>query len=300
MQERRLQIYTLARELHLKLGGTGTHPWSRWQDQRIIDTPHYRRNDEILRYVVWRNNTFGLHVHVGIAGADRAIAVHDALRNFLPEILALSASSPFVESVNSGLHSARTEVFTRMFPRCGIPDAYGSWQGWEDYVSFLYRTGSVTEHTQIWWSVRPHLAYPTVEIRIADGQPDSAEAQSLAAFAYALAVRCARAFDEGERLPDWPHRLLEENMWRAIRYGLSGELLDLERGETVPARRRLEDLLEWVAPVADEIGAAPYLALPERNAAERQIARFQEGASLQEIYAEQVQAGEPAGTRTDG
>jgi len=225
--------------------------------------------------------------------------VHDALRNFLPEILALSASSPFVESVNSGLHTARTEVFTRMFPRCGIPDAYRSWQGWEDYVSFLYRTGSVTEHTQIWWSVRPHLAYPTVEIRIADGQPDLAEAQSLAAFAYALAVRCARAFDEGERLPDSPHRLLEENMWRAIRYGLSGELLDLERGETVPARRRLEDLLEWVAPVADEIGAAPYLALPERNAAERQIARFQEGASLQEIYAEQVQAGEPAGTRTD-
>jgi len=299
MQERRLQLYTLARDLQLNLGGTGTHPWSRWQDQRIIDTPHYRRNDELLRYVVWRNNTFGLHVHVGIAGADRAIAVHDAVRNFLPEILALSASSPFVEGVNSGLHSARTEIFTRMFPRCGIPDAYRTWQGWEDYVSFLYRTGSVTEHTQIWWSVRPHLAYPTVEIRIADGQPDLAESQSLAAFAYALAVRCARAHDEGERLPDLPNRLLEENMWRAIRYGLSGELLDLERGEAVPARRRLESLLEWVAPVADEIGAAPYLAIPERNAAERQIARFEEGGSLQEIYAEQVQAGEPVGTRSD-
>jgi carboxylate-amine ligase len=108
MQERRSQIHGLAREQQLALGATGTHPWSRWQDQRIIDTPHYRRNDELLRYVVWRNNTFGLHVHVGIAGADRAIAVHDALRNFLPEVLALSASSPFVEGVNSGLHSART------------------------------------------------------------------------------------------------------------------------------------------------------------------------------------------------
>jgi len=148
--------------------------------------------------------------------------------------------------------------------------------------------------------VRPHLAYPTVEIRIADGQPDLGESQSLAAFAYALAVRCARAYDEGETLPDLPNRLLEENLWRAIRYGLSGELLDLERGEPVPARRRIEDLLDWVAPVADEIGAAHYLAVPERNAAERQIARFQEGASLQEIYAEQVQAGEPAGTRADG
>jgi carboxylate-amine ligase len=293
MVERRAQIHSIARELSIGLGGTATHPWSRWQDQRIIDTPHYRRNDEILRYVVWRNNTFGLHVHVGIAGADRAIAVHDALRNFLPELLALSASSPFVENVNSVLHSARTEIFTRMFPRCGIPDPYRSWAGWHDYVAFLYTTGSITEHTQVWWSIRPHLAYPTVEIRISDGQPDLAEAHSLAALAYALAARCARAYDEGEVLPDLPNRLLEENLWRAIRYGLSGELIDYERGEPVPARRRLEQLLEWVAPAADEIGAAPYLAVPERNAAERQIARFEEGASLQEIYAEQVRAGEP-------
>src|SRR5690348_1866604 len=188
MSERRAQIHLLARELGIGLGGTATHPWSRWQDQRIIDTPHYRRNDQILRYVVWRNNTFGLHVHVGIAGADRAVAVHDAMRNFLPELLALSASSPFVENVNSGLHSARTEIFTRMFPRCGIPDPYRDWQGWHDYIAFLYTTGSITEHTQIWWSVRPHLAFPTIEIRIADGQPDLAEAQSLAAFCYALAV----------------------------------------------------------------------------------------------------------------
>jgi glutamate---cysteine ligase / carboxylate-amine ligase len=295
MQERRAQLHGLARELDLALGGTGTHPWSRWQDQRIIDTPHYRRNDELLRYVVWRNNTFGLHVHVGIAGADRAIAVHDALRNFLPELLALSASSPFVENVNSGLHSARTEVFTRMFPRCGIPDAYGDWRGWEEYVSFLYRTGSVTEHTQIWWSVRPHLAYPTVEIRICDAQPDLAESQSIAALCYALAVRCARAHDDGEELPTWPHRLLEENMWRAIRYGLSGELLDFERGAAIPARARIEQLLEWVAPIADECGAAPFLAVPERNAAERQIARFDEGAALEEIYAEQVRTGERVG-----
>jgi carboxylate-amine ligase len=295
MHERRRQLRTVTRELQVALGGTGAHPWSRWQDQRIIDTPHYRRNDELLRYVVWRNNTFGLHVHVGIAGADRAIAVHDALRNFLPELLALSASSPFVEAVNTGLHSARTEIFTRMFPRCGIPDAYGSWQGWEDYVAFLYRTGSITEHTQIWWSVRPHLAYPTIEIRICDGQPDLAEAQSLAALCYALAVRCARAFDEGETLPVLPHRLLEENMWRAIRYGLSGELLDFERGRPMPARDRIAQLHEWVAPVADEIGAAPFLSIPETNAAERQIAAFEEGATLEQIYARQVRAGEPIG-----
>src|SRR6185437_16194835 len=222
MRDRRSALHGLARENGLALGATATHPWSRWQDQRIIDTPHYRRNDELLRYVVWRNNTFGLHVHVGIAGADRAIAVHDALRAFLPELLALSASSPFVEDVVSGLHSARTQIFTRMFPRCGIPDAYGDWQGWNDYVSFLYRTGSITEHTQIWWSVRPHLAYPTVEIRICDAQPDLGDAQALAAFAYALTARIARALDEGEPLPDVPPRLIEENLWRAICYGKSG------------------------------------------------------------------------------
>src|SRR3954452_1804079 len=141
--ERRAQLDELAGGLGIALAAAGTHPWSPWQEQRIIDTPHYRANDELLRYVVWRNNTFGLHVHVGIRGADRAIAVCNALRNYLPELLAVSASSPLVEGVNSGLHSARTEIFTRMFPRCGVPDAYDGWQGFEDYVRFLYATGSI-------------------------------------------------------------------------------------------------------------------------------------------------------------
>src|SRR6478735_7400211 len=201
MGTRRAQLAEITSELGLALGGTGAHPWSRWQDQRIIDTPHYRRNDELLRYVVWRNNTFGFHVHVGIAGADRAIAVHDGLRAFLPHLLALSASSPLVEGVNSGLHSARTEIFTRMFPRCGVPDPYRDWQGWEAYVRLLYETGSIDEHTQIWWSVRPHLAYPTVEVRICDAQPDLAESRSLAGLGYALAARILRAHDERQPLP---------------------------------------------------------------------------------------------------
>ena len=288
MGERRRQLTALADGLGIALGGTGTHPWSPWQEQRIIDTPHYRRNDELLRYVVWRNNTFGLHVHIGINGPDRAVRVCDALRNFLPELLALSGSSPFAEGVFTHLHSARTEIFTRMFPRCGIPDAYGSWGEFERYVRFLYDTGSITEHTQIWWSVRPHLAFPTVEIRICDAQPDLAESRALAALCYALTARIARALDEGEPLPALPHRLLEENLWRAIRHGLSGELIDFERGESVPSRARLEQLAEWVRPVADELGAAEWLAIPDRNAAERQIGRHEEGASMREIFEEQV------------
>jgi carboxylate-amine ligase len=295
LAQRRQQLFELADGLGIALAATGTHPWSPWRDQRIIDTPHYRRNDEILRYVVWRNNSFGLHVHVAINGPDRAIAVCNALRNYLPELLALSSSSPFVEGVNSGLHSARSQIFTRMFPRCGVPDAYEGWDGFERYVRFLYDTGSIDEHTQLWWSVRPHLGFPTVEIRIADAQPDIAEARSLAALAHALAVRIAHALDEGEPLPDYPHRLIEENLWRAIRYGLSGELIDLATGDVRPARAHLERLLEWVAPAAEEIGAAPYLTIPSANAAERQIARHAEGATLEEIYAEQVRPKETVG-----
>jgi carboxylate-amine ligase len=286
--ERRQQLRAVAEPRGVVLGSTGTHPWSPWQEQRIIDTPHYRLNDEVLRYVVWRNNSFGQHVHIGINGPDRAIRVCSALRNYLPELLALSASSPFVESVFAGLHSARTQIFTRMFPRCGIPDTLSSWEEWETYVRFLYETRSITEHTQIWWSVRPHLAFPTVEIRICDAQPDLGESRSLAALGYSLAARITRALDEGEPLPELPNRLLEENLWRAIRYGLSGELIDFASGESIPARARLERLLEWVRPVAEELGAAEWLAIPERNAAERQIARREEGASEREIFEEQV------------
>ena len=289
MGERREQLTALADELGVLLGSCGTHPWSPWQAQRIIDTPHYRRNDELLRYVVWRNNTFGQHVHVAVHGADRAVWVANAMRNFLPELLALSASSPFLENVNSGLHSARTQIFTRTFPRCGVPDTFADWREYEHFVRFLYNTGSIGEHTQLWWSVRVHLAFPTVEVRIADAQPDLTEARSLAALAFSLVARCARAVDEGEPIVWHPHRLIEENFWRAIRWGLSGEMIDLATGSVRPTRAAIEELIEWVMPVAEELGSAPFLALPEQNSAERQIARFDEGASLQEIYAELVQ-----------
>ncbi len=295
LAERRAQLTALADSLGIALAGTGTHPWSPWQQQRIIDTPHYRRNDELLRYVVWRNNTFGLHVHVGIRGPDRAIAVCNALRSYLPELLAFSASSPFLEDCHTGLASARTQIFTRMFPRCGVPDRFAGWDEYEQYARFLYATGSITEHTQLWWSLRAHLAFPTVEVRICDGQPTLEEAQTLAALVLSLTARLARAVDDGEPLLDLPHRLIEENLWRAIRYGLSGELIDFRSGGVRPARAQLEALVDWILPVAEELGAVPWLAVPTANAAERQAARYEEGATLREIYAEQVLVREPVG-----
>ncbi|MGZ4462570.1 MAG: carboxylate-amine ligase [Gaiellaceae bacterium] len=288
MVTRREQLAALADELGVLLGATGSHPWSPWQDQRIIDTPHDQRNNEYLRYVVWRNNTFGLHVHVGIKGADRAVRVSSLMRNVLPELLALSASSPFVEEVNTGLHSARTQIFTRAFPRCGIPDVFSGWDEYAEFIRLLYATGSITEHTQLWWSVRTHLAYPTVEVRICDAQPELAEAQSLSALAYVLVARYARGLDNGEHLPRYAHRLIEENLWRAIRYGLAGEMIDLATGDVRSTRAAVEELIEWVMPLAEELGVASLLSIPAANAAERQIARYDQGVALREIYAEQV------------
>src|SRR5437762_12709205 len=153
MAERRAQLQALARELGLQLGATGTHPWSRWQDQRIIDTPHYRRNNELLQYVVWRNNSFGIHAHIGIRGADRAVAVCNAFRNVLRELLALSASSPFLEDCVTGLHSARTEIFTKLCPSCSVPDVFDDWADYEEYVHFLYATRSIDDDTPVAWTV---------------------------------------------------------------------------------------------------------------------------------------------------
>ncbi len=138
-REARARLFGLAADRTALLAATGTHPWSPWQEQRIIDTEHYHLVEDGLKYVAWRNNTFSLHVHVGVRGADRAIAVCDRLRPILPELLAMSANSPFLDGRDSGLHSARSQIFTKSFPRCGIPDAFGSFDAYADYVNFLVR-----------------------------------------------------------------------------------------------------------------------------------------------------------------
>ena len=289
MAERRTQLQALARDAGLALGATGTHPWARWQDQRIIDTPHYRRNDELLRYVVWRNNTFGLHVHVGIAGADRAIAVHNAHAQLparaaraLCQLAAgrerqlwftLGPHRDFHAHVPALRHSRRLRRLDRIRRLHRVP---------------LSHRFDDRAHTAL-VERAPASRVPD------DRDPDQRRAarSGRVAVARGAHLRARRALrraptTRASRCRTCPNRLLEENLWRAIRYGLSGELIDFAAGEALPARARIEQLIEWVAPVADEIGAAPFLAVPERNAAERQIARLDEGASLAEIYAEQV------------
>jgi carboxylate-amine ligase len=279
----RRRLFALAAAQEIELGATGTHPWSDYRQQHIIDTEHYRRVEEGLKYVAWRNNTFSLHVHVGIRGADRAVEVCDRLRPVLPVLLAISANSPFLDGSDSGLHSTRTQTFTKSFPRCGIPDAYGSWDAFADYIDFLVQTRSIVEYTQVWWSIRPHLSFGTVEVRICDAQSTAAESDGLAALIVACVAQAARDADERVPYTDLPNRLIEENMWRAIRYGLDGDLLDLERREAYPAAAALDRLLDWTAPMRAEMGID--VSLPALNGAQRQRRMLESGMSLTEVYA---------------
>jgi carboxylate-amine ligase len=284
--DRRRRLFALAADRGVALGAGGTHPWSDYREQHIIATEHYRLVEEGLKYVAWRNNTFSLHVHVGIRGADRAVLVCDRLRPVLPVLLAISANSPFLDGRNSGLHSARSQIFTRSFPRCGVPDAFGGWAAFAEYIDFLVRTRSIVEYTQVWWSVRPHFGFGTVEVRICDAQPTGPEADGLAALIVACVAQAARDVDAGRPAADLPGRLIEENLWRAIRYGLDGRLLDLERHESYPGSEALARLLDWTAPARAELELE--VALPELNGAQRQRRMHESGMTLQEIYAASV------------
>ena len=281
-QDARRRLFALADTHGVRLGSTGTHPLSDYREQHIIDTEHYHRVEEGLKYVAWRNNTFALQVHVGVQGADRAVKVCDRLRPVLPLLLAISANSPYVDQIDSGLHTARTQIFTKSFPRCGVPDAFGGWAAWSDYVDLLVRTGSIVEFTQLWWSIRPHHSFGTVEVRVCDAQTTAAEADALAELMVACVAQALREIDAGETPPDLPGRLIEENMWRAIRHGQDGRLLDLEaeRIEEFPATEALDRLKAWTG--AD-------LILPELNGAQRQRRMIEAGASPFEVYSSQVE-----------
>ena len=285
-REARTRLFALAARQDALLGATGTHPWSPWQEQEIIDTEHYRRVQDALQYVAWRNNTFSLHVHVGVNGAERAIRVCDRLRTVMPELLAISANSPFLDGRHSGLHSARTQIFTKSFPRCGIPDAFGAWQTYADYIDFLVRTRSIIEFTQVWWSVRPHHSYGTVEMRICDAQTSADDSTALAALITSCIAQAALDHDEGVPFDDPPRRMIEENFWRAIRYGLDGKLIDLDRAEEYPAAAALDRVLAWTAPARGVLGIEP--GVPDENGAQRQKRALAEGATMEDIYAAEV------------
>ncbi|HWJ51650.1 MAG TPA: YbdK family carboxylate-amine ligase [Solirubrobacteraceae bacterium] len=285
-RERRRRLFAFAASQGVALGATGTHPWADYREQPIIDTEHYRRVEDGLKYVAWRNNTFSLHVHLGVRDLDRAVRVCDRLRPVLPLLLAISANSPFLDGRSTGLHSARTQSFTKSFPRCGVPDAFGGWRAYREYIEFLQRTNSIVEFTQVWWSVRPHFSFGTVEVRICDAQASAQEADALASLIVACIAQATRDVDEGVPFADSAPHLIEENMWRAIRFGMDGKLIDLERAEEYEARAAIDRLGAWTAPVRAELGID--LVFPERNGAQRQRQMIDAGATREEVYAASV------------
>ncbi len=286
---RRARLFDLVGGMGLGLAATGAHPWADYLDQRIIDTPHYNRLRSELGWVAQRNNTWSLHLHMGVRGADRAIAVCDRLRELLPLLLAVSANSPFLDRRDTGLHSIRSEIFTRTFPRCGIPSPFGDWATYAGFVEDLERYGSVVESTQLWWSVRPHHSFGTVEVRICDAQTRGDESFALAELIAACIAQTALDYDElgyegrGAPLAD---REIEENLWRAIRYGAGGRMVDWRRGEELPTRALLEQVLVWTEPARTQLGLD--VALPERNGAQRAREALDSGVSIEDIYRDAV------------
>ena len=284
---RRARLFGIAEEMGLGLAAMGTHPWANYLDQHIIDTEHYRRLEADLRWVAQRNNTWSLHVHVGVRGPDRAVAVSDRMRELLPPLLAVSANSPFLDHRDTGLHSVRTEIFTRTFPRCGVHEPFGDWRTYADFVRLLRDTDSIVEATQLWWSVRPHHHFGTVEVRICDAQTRGDESLNLAALISACVAQVAIDLDGGTSPEPLRQREIEENLWRAIRYGMDGEMIDFRDRRVIPTRQVLEELVEWTEPARQTLGVE--VDLPERNGAQRAYARFAEGAPIEEIYRRSVE-----------
>jgi carboxylate-amine ligase len=288
-RQRRVKLFDLVDDMGLSLGAMGTHPWANYLDQRIIDTPHYNRLREELGWVAQRNNTWSMHVHMGVRGADRAIAVCDWMRELLPLLLAVSANSPFLDRCDTGLHTVRTEIFTRTFPRCGIPSPFGDWSRYANFVGTLERAGSVVESTQLWWSVRPHHSFGTVEVRVCDAQTRGDESFALAGLISACIAQTVMEYDKrgydgaGSPLED---REIEENLWRAIRYGMSGRLIDFRRDEEVEAQAALEALLAWCAPAREHLGIE--VELPAQNGAQRARKALDSGVAIEDIYRDAV------------
>lgn len=282
----RRRVTQLARESGCEIASAGTHPFSRYEQQEITDRERYREIIGKLRWVAQRELIFGLHVHVGVESPDKAIYVFNHIRRFLPEMLALSANSPFWQGRETGLRSSRANVF-ESFPRSGVPDAFESYAQWDALMQRAMGLGAMEDYTFVWWDVRPHPKFGTIEIRACDAQTRLHDSLALAALVQATAAWLGEQFDLGVRRELPPKMFIEENKWSATRYGLGGEFLDLDHERRIPAREAVSRLIETVAPYARDLGGSEQFAaldaLLVRNGAERQLAVYEENASLTEV-----------------
>jgi glutamate---cysteine ligase / carboxylate-amine ligase len=269
------------------IASAGTHPFSRYENQEVTDRPRYAELAESLGWVGARQLVFGLHVHVGVGSADKAIACANGLRSSLPELLALSANSPFWQGRLTGLASTRVQILEGL-PRSGLPPALSSFTEFEALVERGVRTGCFPDYTHIWWDIRPHPRLGTIEVRICDGQTRVDNAAALAALIQSLVATLGSAFECGEPGPADPGLLLEENRWRAARDGLDAHLIDLEQDTERSAAEAIRALVERCAPAAEALGCAEELELVEEilargNGADEQRRAYEETDSLLEV-----------------
>jgi carboxylate-amine ligase len=286
----RRQVAEVAARRHLTIGSAGTHPFALWEDQRISARPRYRDLIEMLRFVARQEVIFGLHVHVGIDDADKAIHVANGMRVHTAVLLALSANSPFWRGDDTGLASARMPIF-RQFPRVGMPPAYADWADFERRIGFMVESKVMEDYTYLWYDVRPHPNFGTVEIRAMDAQTRVEHTLALAALIQAMVKELAEHYDAGEQLADYPYEMLDENRWIAARHGLDGEL--------VPAKALARRLYDRLAEHAQDLGSAAELEgildlLEGGNGAARQKVVHQANHDLHEVVREIAAATLPA------
>jgi glutamate---cysteine ligase / carboxylate-amine ligase len=290
----RRQVADTAARRNLAIGSAGTHPFAMWEDQRIVARPRYRDLISALRFVARQELIFGMHVHVGIDGPDKAIHVANGMRVHMPVLLALSANSPFWRADLTGLASTRTPIF-RAFPRVGMPPTYKNWEDYERRIEFMIGTRVIDDYTYLWYDVRPHPNFGTVEIRVMDSQMRIEHTLGLAALVQAMVRELAVHFDEGKRLSNYPYEMLDENKWLAARHGLEGELVDLPHRERISTRELARRLIDRMREHAQDLGASGELdavedLLERGNGAARQVVVYEANHDLREVVAEIVAA----------
>ena len=287
IKEIRQHIVKLARAHDLRIAAAGTHPFAQWREQEIYPDDRYRMIVEDMKMVARANLIFGLHVHVGVEDRETAIQLMNGARYFLPHLLAISANSPFWQGMETGLKSYRCKVFDK-FPRTNIPDLFQSWSEFEEFVELLIRTKCIDDAKKIWWDIRPHPHFPTLEFRICDMPMRLDETIAIAALCQALIAKLYRLHEQNLTFRHYGRALIMENKWRAARYGLDGKLIDFGKQQEVEERDLVHEILEFVADVAADLGSEKEIAYIEKilergTGADRQLKVFAETKDLKQV-----------------
>jgi carboxylate-amine ligase len=300
----RRTVNQVAQQHGCAIGSAGTHPFALWEDQRVVARPRYRDLISGLQFVARQEIIFGIHVHVGIDDPDKAIHVTNGMRVHAPLLLALSGNSPFWRGDLTGLDSTRTPVF-RAFPRVGIPPRYDDFADWARRIEFMIQSNVIGDYTYLWYDVRPHPNFGTVEIRVMDSQTHVEQTLSLAALVQAMVKELCEHYESGEQLSRYPYEMLDENKWLAARHGLDGQLVDLPATDRVPVPELARRLMERLRPHAEELGSGSDFdaledILDRGNGASRQEVVYEANHDLREVVREILDATVPEAAEATG